>query len=186
MEIINALLIRMRRTGVMVIIGIILFIYIGLGFVYWQQGAQQKEFTEQTAKLRAVLARPLPPITELQAGREAANTALATPKTDIEAIALLVGIAKKSGIDTGENAGRFSVPPVTPGSRTVGGGSYQLLSFKGISVQGNYDSVMAFIVDLDSGETLENMVLTMVKLNVEGGEQAEAQATVDVDIYTKP
>ncbi len=182
MEIINALLTRMRRTGVLVIIGIILIIYIGLGFVYWQQGAQQKESTEQTAKLTAVLARPLPPITELQAEYDKAKLALA-PMTDNESINKLVSIAKKSGINTDAGAGKFRVPSVTPGSRKVGGGNYQVFSFKGISVQGDYDSVMAFIADLDSGKTLENMVLTMVKLNPGG---AEAQATLDVDIYTKP
>ncbi|MBI4282999.1 MAG: hypothetical protein HY663_00855 [Chloroflexi bacterium] len=185
MEIIQALLTRIRRTGVLFIIGLILIIYIGLGFVYWQQGARQRELAEQTAKLSAVMAKPLPPITELQAEREAAKRAL-VPKTASEYIAILVGIAKKSGINTDEGAGKFRVPPVAIGSRKVGGGNYQLLSFRGISVSGNYTDVMTFIADLDSGETLKTMVLTGVQLDTGSAEQAETQATVDVDIYTKP
>jgi hypothetical protein len=186
MEIIQKLLTRMRRTAVLFIIGFILIIYISLGFVYWQQGAQQREFMAQITKLSAILAKPLPPITELQAECETANKALA-PMTDKEAIDTLVSIAEKSGINTDENAGKFSVPQVILGSRTVGGGNYPLMSFRGISVSGNYSNVMAFINDLDSGETLENMVLTAVNLNkVGGGEWAEAQAIVDVDIYIKP
>jgi hypothetical protein len=188
MEIIRNLLTRMRRTGVLVIIGFILIIYISLGFLYWQQGAQQTESTAQINKLSAVLDKPLSPITELQAECDNVTRALA-PMTDIDAIDTLLSIAKKSGINTDENAGKFSVPPVTTGSRNVGSGNYRLLSFKGISVSGNYTDVMAFIIDLDSGKTLENMVLTAVILNkVGGGEwaEAEAQAIVDVDIYTKP
>ena len=53
-------------------------------------------------------------------------------------------------------------------------------------MSGNYIDVMAFIADLDSGETLETMVLTRVQLTKIGGEGwTEAQATVDVSIYTK-
>jgi len=186
MEIIQNLITRMRRTAVLFIVGIILIIYIGLGFVYWQQGAQQREFMTQITKLSAILAKPLPPIAELQAECETANKALA-PMTDKEAIDTLVSIAEKSGINTDENTGKFSIPQVILGSRTVGGGNYPLMSFKGISVSGNYSNVMAFINDLDSGETLKTMVLTAVNLNkVGGGEWAEAQAIVDVDIYIKP
>lgn len=194
MEIIKALLTRIRRTGVLFIIGVILIIYIYLGFVYWQQDAKQTELTEQTAKLTAVLVKPLPSIEKLQAEQEAAKQALA-PMTDIKAIAILVSIAEKSGIDTDNNTGKFRVPSVTFGSTTVGGGNYPLMSFNGISVSGNYTDVMAFIADLHSGETLGPdgrdivMVLTMVKLNKVGdGEWAETetQASVNVDIYTKP
>ncbi|MFC2071420.1 hypothetical protein ACFLUU_01695 [Chloroflexota bacterium] len=186
MEILEALITRIRRTGVLFIIGIILISYIGLGFLYWQQGAQQEEFTKQITKLTPVLAKPLPDITELQEEQEDAKDALA-PMTDSEAIEKLLSIADKSGIDTDNNTGKFIVPPVTNSQKTVGGGSYQLLSFNGISVSGNYTNVMAFITDLDSGETFETMVLTMVELKeVMDKGWAEAQATVNVDIYTKP
>jgi len=175
----------MRRTGVLVIIGFILIIYIGLGFVYWQQGTQQKEFTEQINKLSLILARPLPDITELQAEYDKTNQALA-PMEDSEAINRLVSIAEKSGISIGANAtDEFKVPPAKISSQRVGGSDYKLLSFKGVSVSGNYSDVITFINDLDSGETLETMVLTKLTLsNIEYW--AEIRATTDVNIYTNP
>ena len=51
-------------------------------------------------------------------------------------------------------------------------------------VQGNYDNVIAFISDLDSGATMETMVLTRVTISEVDG-KIETRATVDVDIYTK-
>jgi len=74
----------------------------------------------------------------------------------------------------------------------VGGGTYQVFSFKNVSAQGSYDSVMAFISDLDSGETQKTMVLTRITINQveskgEGEEQTttETKATLDIDLYTK-
>lgn len=109
------------------------------------------------------------------------NQALA-PMTDQQAIATIVGIAEESGIDVAGTGLR--VPSASRRKVNVGTGSYDVLSFEGISVQGEYDDVMAFISDLESGKTLENMVLKRVGIRV--NDEIETRATVDIDIYTKP
>ena len=74
----------------------------------------------------------------------------------------------------------------------VGEGKYQVISFRDIMVQGDYDNVMAFISDLDSGETLKTMVLKRVtikpiEINVAGEEpRTETTVILNVDIYAKP
>ncbi len=162
-----------------------MIVYIAIGFVYFQQGAQQREFEDQVVKLSAVVAKSLPPITELQAEYDNVTLVALAPMTDSDAIALLVSIAEKSGIDISESAGKFSVPTATRSQKKVGGGNYQILSFNGISVSGNYTNVMDFISDLDSGETLATMVLKRVEIS-QMELAGETSATVDVDIYTKP
>ena len=174
------LLARLRHMGVLFLIGFLLIIYIAFGALYLQQGTQQRELNDQTSKLSLILARPLPSAEELQA--ECDNVTSLLAMTDIEvsddkamdtkAIELLVGIAEGSGIDIDESVSKFSVPKVTFSQAKVGGGSYQLLSFSGIRVQGDYDNVMAFISDLDSGETLKTMVLRTVATS-----QIEVQCT---------
>jgi len=179
MEIIRNLIITYWRTGLLLLGGLILIIYIALGFLYWQQGGQQADLEKQTAQLSLVLARPLPSDTELRAEYEKVNSALA-PMTDKNAIAMLVGIAEKSGIDVTPESGKIVVPSVSFGQATVGGGTYQVLSFGSVKVQGVHDSVMAFITDLDSGETLETMVLNSVATSqvaiMYEGEEAERRA----------
>ena len=164
MDVVKNLITMLRRTGVLLFVGLLLIIYIAFGFVYWQQGGQQEELEEQITKLSLVLARPLPSVEKLQAEYEEVNTALA-PMIDSEAIAMLVSIAEKSGIDVGPSAGKFRVPSVSPKEVKVGGGTYRVVSFGNIRVQGDYDSVMAFISDLDSGKTLPTMVLTGVTVS---------------------
>ncbi len=188
MEIIRNLITRLRHTGVLLFIGCLLIIYIAFGFVYWQQGAQQKELEEQVIKLSAVISKPMPSRDELQAEYEEVNRSLA-PMTDIAAIAMLVSIAEESGIDIDPDAEKFRVPPATFSQTKVGGSNYQVLPFRNIHVQGDYDNVMAFISDLDSGKTLKTMVLKGVRTRqeeVEGASENETVAAVDVDIYTKP
>ncbi len=179
MEIIKSLIARLRNTGVLFLIGILLISYIALGFLYWQQGGQQSDFMEKITKLSAVLGKPLPSGEELQAGYDVVNQKL-VPMTDTDAIAMLVGIAEESGINIDPDAGKFHIPEVKIKSTKVGGGNYQLLSFSNIRVQSDYDSVMAFISDLDSGKTLGTMVLTRVATNkVEvtvGGEEGARRA----------
>ncbi|GAH25644.1 unnamed protein product, partial [marine sediment metagenome] len=63
----NDLLARFRHSAALIIIGFFLIIYIALGFLYFQQGAQQKGFEEQIANVSQVVAKPLPGITDLQA-----------------------------------------------------------------------------------------------------------------------
>ncbi len=182
----KGLIARYSRTGVLFLIGFILIIYIGLGFVYFQQGAQQRSLEKQITQIGAVVARPLASGAELQAKYEEVNLALAPmPNGAVDYIQTLVGIAEKSRIDVNEAASKFSVPPAKFSQQKMSGDNYQVLSFNGISVSGNYTNVMAFISDLDSGETLGTMVLKRVEIShIELA--GETTATVDVDIYTKP
>ena len=208
MEVIKNLLIRFRQSGVLVLIGFFLIIYIAFGFVYWQQGSEQEELEEQSAKISLIIARPLPDEEELQEEYDKVNLSLALMTdieisddeditTDAKAIAILVGIAEKSGIDVSEGTDKFNVPSASPRGgkeEKVGGGTYQVFSFNNVSVQGSYDSVMAFISDLDSGETQATMVLGRVDIRQievrgegegEGVTTTETVATLDVDLYTK-
>ncbi len=186
MRIIKNLLSRYWRTGALVLGGLLLIIYISLGFVYWQQGTQQTKLEGQIAKLSAVLSKPLPSSEELRAEYEAVNSALA-PMTDnasldpaMPYITLIVSIAERSGINVEPTGGRFIVPPATSSETKVGGGTYQLISFSNIHVQGDYDNVMAFIADLDSGKTLKTMVLNGVQISEEEvtftGEEGDRRA----------
>jgi len=161
MEAIKNLITRFGSTGALFLIGFILIIYVAFGFLYLQQGAQQSEFQKQIVKLGAVVAKPLPSSEELQTEYDNVTEKLA-PMTEYEAIGLIVAIAEESGIDVDEDSGKFRVPQVRFSQMGVGGSTYQVLSFGNIRVQGDYDSVMAFISDLDSGETLKTMVLKKV------------------------
>ena len=191
MGIIKRLLTRFRQSAVLVLIGFFLIIYIAFGFVYFQQSSQQKELEEQTTNISLILTKPLPNIEKLQAEYDEVSQSLA-PMTDSKVIAMLVSIAEESGIDIDESAGKFRVPSAAVREEKVGEGNYEVLSFKNISVQGNYNNVMAFISDLDSGETLKTMVLkrvtiSQIEIKGEGEEEPkiETVATLDVDIYTK-
>jgi len=177
-EDIKKLLIRFWPAGALFLTGLVLIIYIAFGFVYLQQGAKQKDLEEQITKLTLIVARPLPSDEELQAEYKEVNSAL-TPMTDSAAIAKLVGIAQKNGIDVSEDSGMFRVPSASFSQVKMSGGNYQLLSFGNIYVQGGYGNVMAFISDLDSGKTPETktMVLTRVvtskiEVQVTGEEEA--------------
>ena len=141
--------------------GLLVIIYIAFGFVYLQQAPKQKDLEEQITRLTLVVSRPLPSSEKLQAEYEDVNSSL-VPMTDSDAIARLVGIAEENGIDISEGSSLFRVRSASSSQVQVGGGDYQLLSFKNIYVQGDYDSVMAFISDLDSGKTLKTMVLKRV------------------------
>ncbi len=193
MEVIKNLLIRFRQSGALVLIGFSLIIYIAFGFVYFQQNSQQRELEEQVAKISLILIKPLPSEEKLKAEYDEVNLALASVTDDAKAIAMLVGIAEKSGIDVDPDSGKLVVPSATVKEEKVGGGTYQVFSFKNISVQGDYSNVMAFISDLDSGETQETIVLKkitigQIEVKGEGEEEArtETRATLDVDLYTKP
>lgn len=108
-----------------------------------------------------------------------------TPMTDRAAIAILVSIAEKSGIDIDPNAGKFVIPSAWLSEEKVGGGTYQVLSFRNIRLQGDYGSVMAFLSDLDSCTTLKTLILTRVSISqTEVHGKIETTATLDVDIYS--
>ena len=190
MEAIKNLLIRFSQSGVLVLIGFFLIIYIAFGFVYFQQSSQQKDLEEQVAQISLIVAKPLASKEKLQEEYDEVNLSLASVTDDAKAIELLVDIAEKSGIDT--DSDNLIVPSAAVREEKVGGGTYQVFSFTNISVQGSYVNVMAFISDLDSGEARETMVLKRVTINRvevtgEGEERTrtETKATLDVDLYTK-
>ncbi|MFC2044269.1 hypothetical protein ACFLT8_03625 [Chloroflexota bacterium] len=163
METIKKLLTRVRHTGVLLLVGFLLIIYAALGIFYLQQGQQQKQLQKEITKLSLILNKPVPSNEELQLAYEAAMSSL-LPITDSAAIVTLVNIAKENGIEVDEASGKFKIPSASFSSTSVGKGDYDIISFKNISVQGDYKKVLAFISDLDSGKTLENMVLTRVTL----------------------
>ena len=155
---------RLRRMGGLFLIGFIVIIGLALGLLYLQQGAKQKEFEAQIANLSVIVSKPLPSAEKLQEEYEEVNRALA-PLTIPAALDIIVGIAEKSGINVDPDAGKFNIPPPgLPTQKMMDEGNYQILSLTNIKVQGEYDSVMAFIADLNSGKTLPTMVLTKVDI----------------------
>jgi hypothetical protein len=149
--------------GVLLLIGFILIANVALGFVYFQQGAQQKGLQEKINQLNLIVNKPLASDEKLRAEFDEINLALA-PITNIVAVEMLVGIAEDSGINVDKNAAKLRIAPATAGEEKRGETTYHVLSFNGISVQGDYDRVMALIATLDSGETLKTMVLTRVDI----------------------
>ena len=103
------------------------------------------------------------------------------------AIVILVGIAEESGINVDPASGKFNVPaPGGTAKQTGGGGTYQVLPFRNIKVQGNYENVIAFISNLDSGKTLKTAILARVSISqIEVNSKIETIAIVDVDIYER-
>jgi hypothetical protein len=153
------LLTRLRRTGLLFLIGIFLIIYLGLGALFIQQSPKQKELNDQIAKQGLVAAKPLPPADKLKAEADEVKVALA-PLTDYAVLEVLVKIARQSGINVDDAAKKFSVPPAGKATEVkIGEGKYQVMPIKNIKVQGAYDNVVKFVADLDAGNTLKTMVL---------------------------
>ncbi|TET68044.1 MAG: hypothetical protein E3J40_02145 [Dehalococcoidia bacterium] len=151
--------------AVMVIIGVCLIVYVGLAIVYLQQEPKQEELEKQINKTFLIVSKPLPSMKELQTEYDEVNLALA-PMPVPEVLETIVGIARESGIDVEPAGGKFHIPPPSePKEKKMAVGTYEIISFQGIKAQGDYDSVMAFIADLDSGKTKQNMVLKRVGLS---------------------
>lgn len=177
MERIKTLLARYSQTAFIFFMGLILIIYLSMGILYLQQAPQQRKFQEQIVSLNAILKNPLPDKNILKRDIDAIDLTL-TPIADNVTIAMLVSLAEKIGIDVKEENGKFRVPIAARGSS----GSYQIVHFSGIHVQGDYNKVMTFIRTLDSDEKLETVesstprivvrVVTMVVL-----EEVEVTAT---------
>ena len=124
----QVLLARIRRLGFIVILGICIIVYLGLGSVYIQQGPKQKELEKQIMQTMVVVNKPLPSMEELQAKYDAVNLALA-PMEIPEALADIVEIAEKSGLDVSPESGKFQInPPSQSGKKKIGEGTYQVLS----------------------------------------------------------
>jgi hypothetical protein len=169
------LLARIGRMAFLLIIGVCLVTYIALGIFYWQQGLKQEGLDEQIQKTSVIVSKPLAGTEKLQAEYEAVNQALA-PLAVPESLKIIVGIAEDSGIDVDSTAGKINIP--APGSleqKKIGENNYQVLSLKNIKVRGEPEYVTAFISDLDSGETMKNMVLTKFSISQTELEVKEAE-----------
>jgi len=173
----QGILTRIRRMGFLVVVGVCVIIYVGLGFFYMQQGPQQKDLEERIRKTLVVVNKPLPSMEELQAKYDKVNEALVPVETP-EALAIIVDIARKSGIDVSPEGGMFHIsPPSGPSARKMGERTYNVLSFGDIRAQADFNAIMAFISDLDAGTTMETMILkkvdlSWVKLQLEAEEAA--------------
>lgn len=158
------LIARLRRTGTLFLIGFFLILYVALGIVFIQQSPKQRDLEQQIVKLRGVVASPLPSVEKLKAEFEEVNKALA-PIAVPDALDVIVGIARRSGIDVSGGKLLIPAPPGKTVKTKVGDGSYEVLPIKGIQVQGSHESVMAFISDLNTGKTLKTMVLKSVQIS---------------------
>ncbi len=170
MEALRNLLVRYGAMGVLIFVGCLLIVYAGLIIIFMQQDTKQVELEGQIERTSAIIAKPMSDASELEAEYQDVLTKL-EPLTRDEAIALLVGIAAKHGVDVGSEAGGLVIPPasIETGPGTIGDGNYQVMSFDEISIQSSYENVIALINDLDSGATMETMVLTgFVILSLEG------------------
>jgi len=166
--------------GFIVVLGICLILYAGLGIIYIQQGPKQKDIEEQISKTIGIVSKPLPDIKKLQAQYDEVNQAL-EPVTLTEALEIIVDIAEQSGINVDPTGDKFRIPPPpAPEKRQSGERTYMVQAFNQVKVQGDYDSVMSFLADLDSGKTKETMVLRRVDVSqVEiryPGEEGERRA----------
>jgi len=155
----QVLLAKIRHVGFIVILGVCVIIYVGLGSVYIQQGPKQKELEGQIMQTMVVVNKPLPPMEDLQTKYDDVNKAL-VPMEISEALAEIVDIAEKSGIDVSPESRNFQIkPPGNPGKKKIGEGTYQVFTFSNIKVLGDFDAVMNFVSDLDKGATLKTMIL---------------------------
>ncbi len=159
------LLARIRRIGFMVVLGVCVIIYIGLGIVYMQQGPRQKDLEDQNKKTMAVVNKPLPSMEQLQAEYDAVNEDLAPVETS-EALQIIVDIARENGIDVNPASGKLYIsPPGRPTTKKMAAGTYSILAISNIKAQADFETMMNFISDLDAGITLETMILKSVELN---------------------
>ena len=171
------ILAKIRRVGFIVVLGVCVIVYVGLGSVYIQQGPKQKDLEGQIMKTMVVVNKPLPSMEDLQAKYDDVNEALA-PIEIPEALAAIVEIAEKSGIDVSPESRKFQInPPGRYGQKKIGEGTYQVLAFNNIKAQGDFDAVMNFVSDLDNGATLKTMILKnadfkWVQLNLDEKEKA--------------
>ncbi|MFC1860400.1 hypothetical protein ACFLYC_02370 [Chloroflexota bacterium] len=176
----------------MILAGIFLIVYIAFGLIYWQQGSKQEELKKQNAQISLIVDNPLQTNKELQAEYNRVNFLL-TPIEDVDAIAMLVDIADRNGINIDPSSDRVRIPSAVAKIEKLKGGIYEILSFNNISVRGDYNRVMAFISDLDLGITKETIVLRKFDIrqdSIEGEDKGMTMgsviATLDVDFYMKP
>ncbi len=156
---------RIGRMAFLLTLGICVVVFVALGIFYWQQGEKQIELEEQIAKTSAIVFKPLPSVEKLNEEYDKVNLSLA-PLSTPEALKRVVGIAEESGIDIDPGSTMFNIPPPSPpGEQKIGGNTYQVLVLRDIKVRGDHESVMAFVSDLNSGKTLQTMVLRRVSIS---------------------
>ncbi len=181
-----------RRTGLLIIIGIIVIIYLGLGFTYFQQGMKQELLDKEIQQLTQWVAQPIPPAENLQAEYDKATRDLA-PMAASDVIVIILNLARENGIDVSPDGQKFSIPsPGNAVTQIVGDGEYQVLAINSIKVKGEYSSVVGFISDLGSGKELKNMVLKNLEItwpdtNTAGSSEnstVNVDATLEVNLYT--
>jgi hypothetical protein len=150
---------RFYPSGFLILCGLILIIYGGLGVMYVQQGVKQKDLNKQITQLNLIVSKPLSSISEL---KETYNQILENlkPIDNKQAIELLVSVAERNGIEISEEARKFLVPASVTQSEKVGINNYRVLVFSNILVQGNYENVLAFITDLETNPDLKNVIVT--------------------------
>jgi len=179
MEYVTKLIRAYWRTAILVLAGIILIVYIALGFLYFQQGIREKDAQRQIDQIRPVLAKPAPSDAALNAEYEAIIQAL-TPISDGEAIRLLVNMASEYGINIKEDAGKFRVPAAKYGTEKVGQETYDVMYFQGVFIQGAHSDVMDFLSAIQNGTYLKTMVLRTVSISALdvnfSGEEGERRA----------
>jgi len=151
--------------GLLFFVGFLAIICVALGIIYVQQGVKQRDLEAQINKLSLTLLKPLPSAEKLQTEYDDAERSV-SPLTPKAALDIIVGIAAESGIDVDPDRDKFRIPQgSSAGKETVGEGNYEILSFKSIKAQGDYDSVMAFLSNLESGERLKTLVLKSVTIS---------------------
>ncbi len=178
------LITRLRSMGLVLIIPILVVIIVALGALYMQQKGREGALQEQINKLQLTLLKPVASTAELEEDYRAVNSSL-SPLTDKAALDIIIGIARESGIDVNPESGKLVIPPQNVlREENVGGGTYHVMSFKNMTVRGDYENVIAFILNLESGEALKTMVLRGVSIQ-QYEQEDETIATIDIDIYTK-
>ncbi len=161
------LLTRIRRIGFMVVIGVCVIIYIGLGIVYMQQGPKQKDLEDKIEKTTAVVKKPLPSMEQLQAKYDAVNEALEPMETP-KVLKEIVDIARESGIDVNPESSKFYIPPASGSKqKEMTQRTYSVLSFDNIRAQGDFDTVMNFIANFDAGSTPETETMIIRKVDLD-------------------
>jgi len=149
-----------------------------------QQQARADELRDQITQMQTTLSRPLSSAAELKADYAEVNSALA-PLTDTQIIDIIISVAEESGIDVNPESGNLVIPPQSElRGEKLGESIYHVMSFKNVTIRGDYENIVAFISSLESGEALATLVLTGVTIG-QYEEETGIVATIDIDIFSK-
>jgi hypothetical protein len=170
----SILLSRSGRLVFLVLIGLVVIIYVALGFLFIQQGPIRDNLAQQITQIETVVNKPLASIEKLRTDNARINETLALVSSQV-ILDKVTATARESGINIEPAAGYFTFPAAgSPRTLKVGTRNYRVIAFSGITVKGEYNQVMGFIKRLDSGQVLPNLVLKMV--SIEDVETAVANA----------